>query len=268
MRVTIEDEVTSTNDLLYFSALKEERKEDEALISLAQTGGKGRRGRSFFSPKGSGLYLSLLLHPKATVAEATKITTIMAVAASRALEKHDSPKVMIKWVNDLYVRDRKVGGILTTCSPSIEEGIPSFVVCGIGINIYEPAGGFPEEIASRAGSVFEGNALSKNNPENVFEFEKGAKCEHSELGSFKDLRLEIAKSIIDEFVSLYQRINDNPHLEEYRERSFLIGREVTILGDETPKVRVLGVEDDLSLRVGYEDGREECLSAGEVSLVL
>lgn len=268
MRVFIEDEVTSTNDLLCFDALDEPQSEDKALVALAQTGGKGRRGRSFFSPEGSGLYLSILLHPKVPVKEATKITTMMAVAAAVALEKNSSPKIDIKWVNDLYIKGRKVGGILTACSPSIEDGIPSFVVCGIGINIYRPEGGFPEDIVNRAGYVFEKDDTGSKAEQRLAEYESGSFYSTSDLCSFNDLRLRIAGCIIEEFVCLYRQMKDNPHLEEYRKRSFLIGREVMIVGEDTPCVTVLGVEDDLRLRVRYKDGREECLDSGEVSLIV
>lgn len=261
MQVLVQEAVTSTNELLYQDAKEGRLTQDMALLALNQTEGRGRRGRSFFSPEGTGLYLSLLLHPTVSIDKVTLITTMMAVAASRALESLGSPSIDLKWVNDLYIRKRKVGGILTVCSPEIEEGIPAFVVCGIGINIYCPEGGFPEDIEGLAGYVFDRNAYEAGN------IESDRAYEHKELAEHNDLRLSVAGRIIEEFVSLYQNKDWYEHIGEYRKRSFLIGQRVTVLPAKE-QVTVLSVDDEFRLVVKFGDGHTEELDSGEVSLVL
>lgn len=247
MKVEFIDEIDSTNSELLKRALNNPEMEDEALVAYKQTMGKGRRGRSFFSPENTGIYISILLHPDCYVNEATLVTTTMAVAAARALEKNDSNEVYIKWVNDLYVEGKKVGGILTECSPEIADGKPKYLVVGIGINLFTPKDDFPDDIKDKAGSVYNK------------EFEKN-------ITDNKSFRQKIAKLIIDEFLELYGGCPNNSHLDEYRERSFIIGKEVMIVDDDI--VTVLGIQDDFGLSVKYKNGIVRNLTAGEVSLLL
>ena len=107
-------------------------------------------GRKFFSPQNSGVYISVLLRPDAMAPErALKITTMAAVAASRAIEEVTGKEAKIKWVNDIFVDGLKVVGILTEASMSMESGRLDFAVLGIGFNVYLPEGGFPEELREK-----------------------------------------------------------------------------------------------------------------------
>ena len=119
-----------------------------------QTQGRGRLGRSFFSPSDSGLYMSILLRPDMAAADAVKITTAAAVSVALAVEKVSDQKPDIKWVNDIYINGRKICGILTEASFSMESGGLDCAVLGIGVNTYEPEGGFPEAIRDIAGPIF------------------------------------------------------------------------------------------------------------------
>lgn len=245
MKCTFIEETGSTNSDLFKLGMSED--EDCALIAFHQTNGKGRRGRDFFSPSDSGIYLSLLLHPNCDVKKATLITTLMAVAAARALEKFCDEKIDIKWVNDLYVSQKKVGGILTECSAEIINGIPKYVVTGIGINLFPPAGGYPQNIKDKASSVFNSDIRSKSKDELLL------------------LRKNIAKAVISEFELLYKEFPKVLHLNEYKERSFIIGRNVRIVGG--PEVFVKGIDDDFKLIVSTE-GQDILLDTGEVSLIV
>ena len=240
MQIDVEyvNEVTSTNDIL----LKQQPKEDKALVAFAQTKGKGRRGRQFFSPKDTGIYMSILLHPSVRIEELTGITTMMAVAASNALEKYIDESIDIKWVNDLYLHGRKIAGILTECSPFIEDGVPSYAVVGIGINIYDPEEGFPSDIENRAGSLLGKKAADK------------------------DLRRQIAESILCSFDEMYREFPEKSCIVQYRKRCFLIGHRVVILGGD--EVLVNGIDDNFGLEIIHDDGSTEILRAGEVSLVI
>ena len=223
-------------------------------ISEEQTAGKGRRGRSFYSPKDTGIYISFLLHPDIQVSEAAMYTTIAATAEAIAIERVSGLPVDIKWVNDIWMRGKKVSGILTEASTSIEDGSLEYVVVGIGINLYEPNGGFPDEIKDIAGSVYEDSTPIEN------------------------LRNRIASELIIQFLTYYNLgINNSAFLSDYEKRCFVIGKDVEITsadhnsinGDgSNPIVHVLGINDKCHLHVRFEDGHEEYLSGGEISVKL
>ena len=141
------DVLTSTNTVMKERA--DSLPEWTVIISSSQTAGRGRIGRSFYSPSDSGIYLSVLLRPALPASEATRITTAAAVAACRAIESCTAATPSIKWVNDVFVNGKKVCGILTEGSLNMETGGLDWAVMGIGLDVYEPDGGFPEEIRER-----------------------------------------------------------------------------------------------------------------------
>lgn len=238
--------IDSTNTYLYKNALQGTFTSERAICADMQTAGKGRSGRSFFSPDETGVYLSLLLFPDCTVTEAQKLTTMMAVAAANALRSISDKDVRIKWVNDLYLDGRKISGILTECSPDIKDGRPSFVVTGIGINILKPEGGFPDDIKDRAGALLD-------------EIPEG----YADITEFKRA---LANAIISSFEKMYKDFPGTDFVDEYRNLDMLTGRDVMILNG--PEVRVLGIEDDLGLKVMHKDNTVEVLHAGEISIIL
>ena len=150
----------STNNAARELATEQSEKSDALIVAAAQTAGKGRMGRSFYSPEGCGLYVTLLVHPECDAAESVKLTCAAAVAAARAIDslRGVSPTSEIKWVNDIYLGGKKVAGILTEGQLSIESGQLEFAVVGIGFNLLVPDGGYPEEIRHRAGAIFEDRA--------------------------------------------------------------------------------------------------------------
>ena len=153
--ISVFDEVTSTNTLLKEKAAAGAR-EGTVIIANSQTGGKGRLGRSFYSPRNTGLDISILLRPSDLPPQkALKITTMAAVSACHAIESvlsgDDVPQ--IKWVNDIFYRGKKVVGILTEASVSMENGNLEYAVLGIGFNVYAPEDGFPEELKDIAGAI-------------------------------------------------------------------------------------------------------------------
>ncbi|MCR5720006.1 MAG: biotin--[acetyl-CoA-carboxylase] ligase, partial [Lachnospiraceae bacterium] len=212
------------------------------VVSGKQTGGRGRRGRSFFSPKGTGIYLSFIFSPDMKDFNPGEVTCRAAVAACLAIEACLDVKPKIKWVNDIYVDDRKVAGILTEARVDFETGVPTRVVVGIGFNVYVPEGGFPEELSQVAVAL-------------------------TDTKSF-NLRARIGA----EFISLFRKFTDSQDkefvLSKYRERSFLEGKEIMVLsGDDKRPAVAGGIGDDFSLEVTYENKETERLTAGEVSIV-
>ena len=238
-RCTLEvyDEVTSTNSLMKEKA--ESLPAGHVIVSGMQSAGRGRSGRSFYSPSASGIYLSVLLRPQMRAEEAARITTVAAVAACRAIESCTEAVPGIKWVNDIFVGGRKVSGILTEASLDMETGGLSWAVMGIGFNVYEPENGFPEEIRETAGAIVQERR--------------------------KDLRCRIVAAFLKEFFGLCGHLGENAHAAEYRRRSFLIGKHVTVVsGRDERSARVYDIDDDCRLLVEYEDGSREALFAGEV----
>lgn len=256
LAVQVERKVDSTNNVLKSYAASG-KKGDMVLLAEEQSAGRGRRGRSFFSPEGTGLYMSLLLHPQMQVEESTMLTTLAAVAAVEAIEAVTREEAKIKWVNDIFVRGKKISGILTEASISPKDGKLEYVIVGIGINLYEPDGGFPEELREVAGAV-----------------RKQEKAE-------ENLRNCLAAEFLVRFMEYYKTFPARNYLEEYRNRSLVIGKRVRILEPEGADGRtadradngreyaqVLGIDDNCHLQVQYDDGTIEYLSSGEISIRL
>ncbi len=239
------EEVTSTNTLLKEKAAAGAR-EGTVIIANSQTGGKGRLGRSFFSPLNTGLYISVLLRPADIPPQrALKITTMAAVAACRAIDAvlPDQIRPQIKWVNDIFLRGKKVVGILTEASVSMENGNLEYAVLGIGFNVYEPEGGFPEELRNIAGAV-----LPKRVP---------------------DAKNRIAAEFLRCFFEVYRAPDHLGFEAEYKARSLVLGKTVDVIptgGGATRRAKVLDITEDCNLLVEYDDGSQAVLSSGEVSV--
>ncbi len=230
--IEVRDTVTSTNSIMK-DAARNGKEKYNVLIASSQTEGRGRLGRNFYSPGGSGLYMSILLRPENGI-NPLRITTDAAVAVAIALEKLSGNKTGIKWVNDIYINDRKVCGILA--ESSVGDG--GYVVLGIGVNVTLPENGFPEDIKLKAGSVFEKNR---------------------EL-----LREKLATEILKELCVVRSK---EDVLAEYRSRSIITGKEIDIIKNGTVKRAVaLSIDDDYSLLVRTEDGKTEKLNSGDVSI--
>ena len=244
LSVTVEPQVTSTNAIL--KALAEQgAPEGTALVAASQTEGRGRRGRSFFSPEDTGLYLSLLLRPKSDGFAPAAVTAMAAVAAAEAIEDLSGRPTGIKWVNDVLMEGKKVCGILTEAGMDWESGEVNYAVVGLGFNLFTPPGGFPGELHAVAGAAFDGLSVPS-------------------------LRCRLAAAVLDGLLDGYARLGDHRCWEAYRARSVAPGRPVRILlpGREPEPATALDVEEDFSLSVRLTDGTVKRLSAGEISIRL
>ena len=236
-------EISSTNTVLKTMAA-EGAEEGLVLIAEEQSSGKGRLGRSFYSPPGSGLYLSILLRPDTNAAESTNITACAAVAAALGIEELSGKPAKIKWVNDIYMDDRKVCGILTEASVDSESGRMNFAIVGIGINTLVPEGDFPQELKQIAGPVF------------------------SDENTVPDLRCRLAASVIDRLMAYYRNPEAENCFEEYKKRSFLLGKHVSIHrpDQEAVPATAIDLDRDYALIVRLEDGIIQKICSGEVSI--
>ncbi len=223
---------------------------EEGLVVLAeqQTGGKGRRGRSFFSPPGCGIYMSVLFRPGDEKSRnAVLLTTAASVAVCRGIRCVLQEEPEIKWVNDVYFRGKKVCGILTEAVSDVESGKIDTVVIGIGVNYRAPENGVPEEIREIMGFVCEGDAPLPRN--------------------------SLAAAILNELYRLYEGLEERTYMEDYRKWSNVIGREVRFttavdLDDETQWKygTAVDIDRDGGLVVQMRDGGEMVLRTGEVTL--
>ncbi|MEG1448420.1 MAG: biotin--[acetyl-CoA-carboxylase] ligase, partial [Oscillospiraceae bacterium] len=171
------------------------------------------------------------------------ITTSAAGAVSKPNEKVSDKCAKIKWVNDIFCDNKKVCGILTEASLNVENGGLDFAVLGIGVNIKPPDGGFPEEIRDVAGAIFDAEP------------------------QLLDARSILIAEILDEFWGYYTRIEDKTFLEEYKNRSILLGKKITVIkGNSRQDATALSIDDDCRLKVKYNDNSVETLFSGEVSI--
>ena len=242
LKLLVYPSISSTNTVLT-SLAEEGAEEGLCLIAGEQTAGRGRRGRSFYSPPNSGIYMSVLLRPALQAVDATSITACAAVAVAEAIESLAPVNAEIKWVNDIYVEGKKVCGILTEASLDCENGQVNYLIVGIGINTRVPDSDFPEELKSIAGSAF------------------GEK-------PIRELRCRLAAGVLDRLMSYYGRLTDREWFEEYRRRSMALGQPINILspGREPEKAVALDLDRDFALIVRTEDGKLRRLNSGEVSI--
>lgn len=236
--------ITSTNTVLKEMAAAG-APEFTVIAAAAQTAGKGRMNRSFYSPTDTGLYLSILLRPKMKAEEALFITTAAAVAVARTVEEISGKQAGIKWVNDVFLGGKKICGILTEAAYDMESGTLEYAVTGIGVNVYDPDGGFPDAIKDTAGSVLGKRIL------------------------FDDARNRIASEIIKYFMQYYDNLSEHSFFNEYVSRSVVVGKDIMVLGNGEPRsARALSIDPNCNLHVRYGDGSEETLSSGEISVKL
>lgn len=241
--LTVLPTAPSTNALVREKA-NQGRPEGCVIVACEQTDGRGRYGRQFFSPVDSGVYLSLLLRPTAySPQQATCLTAAAAAAMCQAIEEVTGQQPGIKWVNDIFLRGKKVCGILTEAVVGLETGALDYMVLGAGVNLYPPAEGFPEEIQPIAGSV-----LERSCPE----------AKNRLVGAF-----------LNRFWDFYTHPECRAYLEDYRARSLAIGRNVTVLSaGKAVSAYAYGIDDDFRLLVRYENGDTEALSYGEIRIQL
>ena len=242
LRIQVVDMVDSTNSAMKRMAA-EGAPQGSVLIANEQSAGRGRMGRSFYSPPGTGIYMSLLLRPRTDAQRATLVTASAAVAVAEAIEHLAGEPAQIKWVNDVLFHGRKVCGILTEAAMDFESGMIDHVVLGIGVNTAVPAEGFPEELRGVAGAAF------------------GA-------ARVPELRCRLAAEILDRFMDYYACLGSQACYEAYKSRSMVLGKDVQLLspGREAIPARVLDIDRDFALVVKTGEGQIQRVNAGEISL--
>ncbi len=229
--VKVYEEIDSTNLEAKRRAQFMEDNVPQLILAECQTKGKGRMGRSFYSPQSTGLYMSYMYTPKTDFSDSVTVTAAASVAVVRAIEKLTDLKPLIKWVNDIYIDQKKVCGILTEAV----TGQSVCIVVGIGVNITTKC--FPKDVQSVA------TALNKRIDRNV-----------------------LAAEIITELKKLVDELPDRTFIADYRDKSCVLGRQVTFFknGDEIHGT-ALDIDRDGGLVVRTQNGIVT-LNTGEISL--
>lgn len=237
------DSVDSTNTLAKAMAAAG-APSGTVLIANHQTGGRGRLGRSFHSPAGTGIYLSVILRPACAPDQLMHLTCAAAVAMCCAVEKAVGIRPGIKWTNDLVCGKRKLAGILTELSVDPHTGLVSYAIVGIGINCTQQESDFPKSIRGFAGSLamVSGQTIDRSSlaAEMIRELEK------------MDRQLLSGKQAV---------------MDQYRADCVTIGKDISLLrGEEVRHGHAVTVDECGALVVRFLDGHCEAINSGEVSI--
>lgn len=242
-RVTVLETVDSTNNYLKRQALTG-CAPGTVVLSDEQTGGRGRQGRSFLSPRGTGIYLSVLLRPDCAPSSLSHVTAMAAVAACDAVEESTGVRPGIKWTNDLVLEGRKICGILTELSVEWESSSLEYLIIGIGINCNQKETDFPEDLRQKAGSL--GQILGK--PVD---------------------RARLAAALIRQLERLSRELlTGKPRwIAQYARDCITIGRQVKVIRGSSERFgTATGIDENGALLVQYDNGETGVVFTGEVSI--
>ena len=235
-------ELDSTNDRLKVMA-RQGAPHGTVLLADRQTGGHGRMGRTFLSPEGMGVYLSILLRPSCAPADLMHLTCATGVAMCEAVEQAARFRPSIKWTNDLVYGKRKLGGILTELGLNPKGGV-DYAIIGIGINCCQTETDFAPEIRDIAGSL--------------------------SMAAGREIdRSQVAAAMMDALCRMSGNLLSGKAwlLDQYRKDCITVGQDISLLrGEEVRHGHAVDVDDNGALVVAFPDGSVEALNSGEVSV--
>lgn len=235
--------ITSTNSVLKTDFI--DKPHGFTLVSEEQTGGRGRLGRAFVSPAETGVYFSILLHPDLPIEKVVFLTISAAIAVSEAIAEtaHFSPE--IKWVNDIFMQNKKLCGILTEANIEGETGAVTSVIVGIGINLRANPN-LPNEVIEVAGAL-------------------------SDFGTVPR-RAALVASVLSHFEALYATLengNTDELLKKYRSRLCCLNQKITVISPSKKyNATCIDINENANLIVLDEEGEKHVLSSGEISIRL
>jgi BirA family biotin operon repressor/biotin-[acetyl-CoA-carboxylase] ligase len=213
------------------------------IVANAQESGRGRRGRDFFSPPGTGVYFSLLIRPDHNFNPGQKSPALAAVALSSAIDKILDKTSGIKWVNDIYLDQKKVAGILSEAELDFETASIAYLVIGVGVNVYQPQTDFPSELKHTASAL-----LPSTQPK-------------------AGLRNKLIAEFLNQWEILAKPEQSMQALEIFRSKSILTGKTVNIWHNHNKIVtKVLDVNQEFELVVELKDGSIQTINHGEATL--
>ncbi|MDD5021972.1 MAG: biotin--[acetyl-CoA-carboxylase] ligase [Endomicrobiaceae bacterium] len=204
-----------------------------------QSAGRGRFDRKFFSPPKTGVYMTVVLKPQKNVSDVQLITVAAAVSVLRAVKKLTGIELDIKWVNDIFLNNKKICGILTEAIVDFESCMAESLIVGIGINISTTYDNFPNDIKKVATSLFPKN-ISRNN---------------------------LIAEIVNNLIELCDNLTDKNLINEYKEHSIVLGKQITYLKNNNKLTgKVIDINDKGNLIIKLPNGKTTILESGEVSI--
>lgn len=233
--------IPSTNDKAKEFALNG-AKNGTVIIAEEQSAGKGRMGRSFYSPANTGIYMSIILRPKLTSMDSVLVTTAASVCICNAIYKTTGIQCEIKWINDIYINNKKVAGILTEASTNSQSGIIDYLILGIGINFNKPKDNFPNEIKNIATSLFDNDSNGKT-------------------------RNILCAEIINSILNMIPNIKSYDFISEYKKRSTIMNKDIvyTISGNSFVG-KVIDINNDGSLIIKDKYDNMITINSSEVTI--
>lgn len=237
--IEILEDVNST--ITYAKNLPYEKKKDGYLVvANNQSAGRGRYDRKFYCQKDSGIYLGLLLRPT-EIQNISYITIMAGISVASAIEKLYGIEAKIKWVNDVFIEDKKICGILTEGIISVESGSIDSVIVGIGINVNKIKS-IPKELESIVGYINDFTGKNEN-------------------------RNKLIAQILNTFEEFYLNFNVQQLYSEYKKRMLYIGKSINVIdGNKKRKGILYRLNKDFSISVDFDDGDLKNFSTGEISL--
>ena len=204
-------------------------------LSTCQTAGRGRFQRPYYSPSQGGIYMSLHIQPNLPYEELPSYTLLVAAAVYKAIKNLTMIEVDIKWVNDIYLKNKKIAGILTEAMTSVETGLVTDIIIGLGINF--SITNFPDNLKEKAGSLFTSpTQISRN-------------------------------ELISEIWTCFYNTDPDELFYLYKERSIVLGKEITFQRNgQNEKGMAKDISNTGQLQVELEDKKNIWLNSGEISL--
>ena len=252
-RIQLHDVLDSTNRVARELEASDVAGAPYLIIANEQTKGRGRLGRTFWSPPSTGLYMTLAFRPDFGLDKAMLITVIAAIAVCRAIDQVTGLNPKIKWVNDIYLNEKKICGIMTEAQTNFETGNIEKIILGIGINCFECQ--FPEDLTE--------TATYMASPKKEF------------------TRAQLAAAVVNQFFSCLKEPDTSRLIREYKGRCFILGEQITVyntITGQSPdrntkggiKARAIDIDSNGGLVVEYMEGRRmremETITTGEVSI--
>ncbi len=233
--IFIYDEVDSTNNEAKRLLSQSNPNSSFLVLAKQQVGGRGRQGKSFYSPKDNGIYMTFVFSPHQSFDNIVNITCYAALCVQKAIEKIYHQTCQIKWVNDVFYQGKKICGILTEAISDFESNTVQHVIIGIGINLY------PNEV-----------------PENL-----------KDVIGFLDCKKGYKNHLIAEITNELMLFEKNNHhfMEEYKKYSMVLNQEITYThNNQTFIGKVLDIDKKGALIIQNEKNEMDILNSGEISI--
>ena len=242
--IIVYDSVESTNDLAMSLATRGVIAPGTVLVADRQTKGKGRLGRTWESPAGANIYISLLIRPDLEPRDTTMLTVLSAVAGALALRRLCSLPISIKWPNDLVISNRKLGGILTEVRADPDR--VALAVIGMGINV---------------------NMYGRDLPESIRDIATSVRMETKKIHPRNEIIIQLLREF-EHWYSILKKEGKKPLLDAWRNNSSTLGRKVNVVMQD---ISLSGIAEDIDnngmLILKMRSGKRKTICSGDISFL-